>query len=123
MDRYLVVSYNEDEQEWFYDVVLAQSAEDAKAYVCTLRPYVQAADASTVAQVMQMVQHLNSNEPISSTDQPIAECQDCGARFPENQLNEIKDFSQRVEPGESCPAGECPDCGSLASRVDKAVQS
>lgn len=40
-------------------------------------------------------------------------CQNCEAKWTEDQLKEIKDIEQRVSPGEPMPAGECPTCGSL----------
>jgi hypothetical protein len=44
---------------------------------------------------------------------PMSECSDCGTEFAQNQLDEIKDFHQRVAPGEGVPTGECPSCGAL----------
>lgn len=41
------------------------------------------------------------------------ECQNCGIRLDEDELNPVKDISERVAPGEPIPAGECPDCGAL----------
>lgn len=46
-----------------------------------------------------------------------AECADCGGTFTYPQLKPIKNFWQRVEPGEICPAGECPKCGALCHDI------
>ena len=43
--KYLVVSYDDDQQQWFWDFVLADSEEAAEEFICTVRPYVIAADA------------------------------------------------------------------------------
>ena len=43
--KYLVVSYDDDQQQWFWDFVLADSEEQAEEFICTVRPYVIAADA------------------------------------------------------------------------------
>lgn len=46
------------------------------------------------------------------------ECQNCGQRFwNSEQLDVIQDLHQRVAPGESMPAGECPRCQALVSVV------
>jgi hypothetical protein len=46
-----------------------------------------------------------------------AECQNCGKCWPLDELNEVDDLSERVSAGEVCPAGECPDCGSLCTPI------
>jgi hypothetical protein len=47
------------------------------------------------------------------------ECANCGKRWREDQLNEVRDLSMRVGPGELMPAGECPDkdCGAVCHEV------
>lgn len=49
----------------------------------------------------------------------LCRCEDCDGFFRESDLEEISNFKQRVSPGEEAPAGQCPDCGSLAHRVKK----
>jgi len=51
MQKYLVVSYDDDQQQWFWDYVAAKRAKDAVAQVCERRPYVIAADAASLSQV------------------------------------------------------------------------
>ena len=58
MQKYLVVSYDDDQQQWFWDYVAAKSAEDAVALVCKRRPYVIAADAASLSQVQQIARNL-----------------------------------------------------------------
>jgi len=43
--RFLVISYDADQQKWHYDFVVAQSEQAAVQYVCTERRSVIAADA------------------------------------------------------------------------------
>ena len=64
MQKYLVVSYDDDQQQWFWDYVAAKTAEDAVAHVCERRPYVIAADAASLSQVQSIVNDLKSR-PIS----------------------------------------------------------
>lgn len=32
---------------------------------------------------------------------------------------DIPDLSQRMDPGEECPVGECPKCGALCHEIDR----
>lgn len=43
------------------------------------------------------------------------ECQDCEWRGHIDDCKPIKHLHERVAPGEPMPAGECPECGALAS--------
>jgi len=58
MQNFLVVSYDDDQQQWFWDYVAAKTAEDALAQVCSRRPYVIAADAASLSQVEGIVRNL-----------------------------------------------------------------
>jgi hypothetical protein len=44
-------------------------------------------------------------------------CPDCeriwGRKELLNPWPDIPDLAERVQPGEPCPAGECPECGAL----------
>jgi hypothetical protein len=115
MQNFLVVSYDSDQQQFFYDSVSAESEGEATDFILQLRPYVQDADATVVNELAHMFDRVK-DEPTYKAEH-VAECQNCSIRTPESQLNEIKDYSERVEPGESAPAGECPECGALAQRV------
>ena len=64
MKKYLVVSYDDDQQQWFWDYVAAKTAEDAEAHVCERRPYVIAADAASLSQVQRIAKDLKGR-PIS----------------------------------------------------------
>lgn len=41
------------------------------------------------------------------------ECSDCGITGDVETLDQIRNFWDRVTPGEIMPAGECPHCGAL----------
>jgi hypothetical protein len=51
------------------------------------------------------------------TDRTRVACDDCNWKGQACELEAISDFSERVSPGEICPAGECPQCGALAHVV------
>jgi hypothetical protein len=58
MQKYLVVSYDDDQQQWFWDYVVAKTTEDAVTQVCERRPSVIAADAASQAQVREIASDL-----------------------------------------------------------------
>jgi hypothetical protein len=53
-------------------------------------------------------------------DITLYECQNCGARWSEDQLNILEDTHERVAPGEPMPAGECPECCAVCHEVEEA---
>lgn len=69
MQKYLVVSYDDDQQQWFWDYVAATTAEDAVALVCERRPYVIAADAASLSQVQEIARDLKSRSIARITHQ------------------------------------------------------
>ena len=60
MQKYLVVSYDDDQQQWFWDYVVAKTSKEAVAHVCEQRPYVIAADAASLSQVQNIAKGLKS---------------------------------------------------------------
>ena len=48
----------------------------------------------------------------------MCECGGCGHECTMGGVEMISDFEERVAPGEICPAGECPECGSLMHLKD-----
>ena len=58
--KFLVVSYDDDQQQWFWDFVAASAEHEAVALVCKRRPYVIAADAASLAQVQEIADSLKS---------------------------------------------------------------
>ena len=57
--KFLVISYDDDQQQWFYDFVVAPSEQAAVQKVCTRRDYVIAADALSVENLNNLAQSLN----------------------------------------------------------------
>lgn len=45
-------------------------------------------------------------------------CQNCDWKGIIDDTGIIQKFRERVAPGEVCPVGECPECGSLANFQD-----
>ena len=80
MQKYLVVSYNDDQQQWFWDYVAAKTAEDAVAHVCERRPYVVAADAASLSQVQVIARDLKGRSIARITRQF-----DCDTATPEEE--------------------------------------
>ena len=59
LTRYLVISYDDDEQQWFWDYVLATSEEHAKRRILEdIRPYVLATDAIDLHQLQDCTKRL-----------------------------------------------------------------
>jgi len=48
--KFIVVSYDDDQQQWFWDYVVSRTEQNAVALVCKRRPYVIAADAASLSQ-------------------------------------------------------------------------
>lgn len=53
-----------------------------------------------------------------AVDKMNYECGNCDWTGRQDALGDIEDLSQRVDPGEPMPTGECPDCGALAHSID-----
>jgi hypothetical protein len=66
--KFLVISYDDDQQQWFYDFVVAASDEAAVQKVCTQRDYVIAADALSVENLVNLAQSL-TEETIESIEE------------------------------------------------------
>jgi len=58
--KFLVVSYDADQQQWFYDFVLAKTEEQARAQVLAFRPSVISADAVEINELKGFVETLGS---------------------------------------------------------------
>jgi hypothetical protein len=56
--KFLVVSYDDDQQQWFWDYVAAKTEQEAVAFVCKRRPYVIAADAASLPQIQTIANDL-----------------------------------------------------------------
>lgn len=69
LQKFLVVSYDDDQQQWFWDYVAAKTEETAVALVCKRRPYVIAADASTLSQLKTIATDLANRSLARITNQ------------------------------------------------------
>lgn len=49
-------------------------------------------------------------------DAKIGTCADCGHTGP---VDEVKDLSRRLEPGDTVPIGQCSKCGALANPAER----
>ena len=58
-----------------------------------------------------------SCEPLCEETDDVS-CGNCGWTGKGAALKPIQHFFERVAAGETCPAGECPECGCLAHVVE-----
>lgn len=58
--KFLVVSYDNDQQRWFYDFVVAHTEEEAEEKVNMLRSYVIASDAVALRELKGFAETLES---------------------------------------------------------------
>ena len=66
--KFLVISYDDDQQQWFYDFVVALTEQAPVQRVCARRDYVIAADALSVENLNNLAQSLNQ-ETIESIEE------------------------------------------------------
>ena len=59
MNKFLVVSYDDDQQQWFWDFVAAPDNKTAVEMVCTDRPYIIDADAVSCAELVHLTGKLD----------------------------------------------------------------
>ena len=43
--------------------------------------------------------------------EPAAVCENCAWRGPSWEADQYRDFWSRIDPGDTMPAGDCPECG------------
>ncbi len=67
--KFIVVGYDDDQQQWFWDYVAATTGESAVALVCERRPYVIAADAASLSQTRVIVRDLERRSTTQITEQ------------------------------------------------------
>lgn len=53
----------------------------------------------------------------------LCRCAKCEAEWQESQLAAPHRLWERLDPGSEVPAGECPECGSLAYLVKEAANA
>ena len=69
--KFLVVSYDAEQQQWFWDYVVARTEEAAVNHVCKQPRYVIAADAASLSQVQGIVSALIHRSPTDIKQQFI----------------------------------------------------
>jgi hypothetical protein len=61
LNRYLVISYDNDEQQWFHDTVFAKNAETAETRILDLRDYCIAANVTSVEELEQVLNNVKKH--------------------------------------------------------------
>src|ERR1700691_5671894 len=98
MQNFVVVSYDDDQQQWFYDTVRAEDTEDAAALICKLRPYVMAADALSIAELGVITKQAKTGkrkaiekrlDAIAIESGFVTRCQNCQEVYREGDLEDI----------------------------------
>lgn len=59
--KFLVTSYDDDQQQWFFDFVYTQTADEAVEFVCRVRPYCIAATATSLYELKDIARRLEAN--------------------------------------------------------------
>lgn len=74
------------------------------------RAHADAHEDGGPAQVMEL---------IAPEDVGKFRCEDCHGLWDHEDLETVKDLTERIDPGETCPDGQCPTCGSLCHLVGR----
>src|ERR1700733_5474810 len=105
MQNFLVVSFDLDEQQFFYDTVRADNAGDAEERICRLRPYVNGASATDVPELSRMAKRVKAAKPkaidkamdaIAVESGFTARCDNCGEVYQQDDLDDIRRYHERV---------------------------
>lgn len=75
--KHLVISFDKDEQQWFYDIVYTESEDEAKSTVLDRRTYCVGAEAYTESDIKGMSRNLRDSKPEDILP-PEVECGQCG---------------------------------------------
>jgi hypothetical protein len=68
LNRYLVISYDNDEQQWFHDTVFAKNAETAEVRILDLREYCIAANVISVEELEEVLNNVKKHTLKGSED-------------------------------------------------------
>ena len=66
MNRYLVISYDPDQQQWFYDVVFAENANLAQERIAGIRDYCIDFDVLDVPTLVRMAERVQTETQAES---------------------------------------------------------
>jgi hypothetical protein len=59
--------------------------------------------------------------PDAQFEEDLSQCANCGKKYHDGDMEEIKDFWERHEPGDTVASGECPACHALCFPVKPPV--
>lgn len=79
MQKYLVISYDDDEQQWFYDVLFAKSPEEAQERIGKLRDYCICFDVISAEELTAMTRRIE-DETLEQSEAWITELESFGNR-------------------------------------------
>ena len=68
VQKFLVASYDSDEQQWFYDVVFAETSDKAGERIVNLRPYVIGVDVTSFSELVAMITRIRNRTQIESEE-------------------------------------------------------
>lgn len=60
-----------------------------------------------------MTETVSKKTPVRHSS-PMCECANCHKRWRQDNLDIPRSVWNRIDPGSTVPAGECPSCGALA---------
>lgn len=66
LNRYLVISYDNDQQQWFHDTVFAKNAEEAETRILDLRDYCVAANVFSVKELEKVLANVKKHTLVKS---------------------------------------------------------
>ena len=78
LQKFLVVGYDNDQQQWFWDYIAAKTESAAVAKVCKRRPYVISADAASLSQVQTITTNLKGRSLAEISHQFDWDTRPCG---------------------------------------------
>jgi len=79
--KFLVVSYDDDQQQWFWDYIAAKTESAAVSKVSKRRPYVIAADAASLSQVQTITTNLKRRSLAEISRQFDWDARPCGNKL------------------------------------------
>lgn len=132
MAKYLVISYDQDEQQTFYDWAIAKDEEEAKKQIDDIRPYAIAVCAMPPEEMHNMAKILEeaTEETIAGELFNIAEesnlLEEDASDPLEFEPDEYKPGWHKTENGlwfgikkERFPHDVCPECGTPSVPLEK----
>lgn len=75
MKKFLVISYDPDQQQWFYDVIFAKDDSSAKQRILEIRDYCVDADPIDMENLQRMTKNAQA-ETLEESEKWMAELAD-----------------------------------------------